>query len=183
MKIKVQVVIEPDDEGAASVHEVAEIERGALQAETLGLRLGEAKDLLAQVQEVVVAEQVRACLAGHIACSDCGRARRHKDARTIAVQTLFGALCLESPRWHHCSCRPHSTKTFSPLAEILPERATPELLYLEAKFAGLVSYGLSASLLGELLPLGRHLHAMTLRRHVQATAERLEDELGPEQVM
>jgi len=52
---------------------------------------------------------------------------------------------------------------------------------LEAKFAGLVSYGLGAGLLSELLPLGRRLHAMTLRRHVQATAQRLEDELGPEQ--
>jgi hypothetical protein len=69
------------------------------------------------------------------------------------------------------------------LAEVLPERTTPELLYLEAKFAGLVSYGLSTMLLGELLPLGRCLHAMTVRRHVQATAQRLEDELGPEQAM
>ena len=135
------------------------------------------------MQEVVVAEQVRCCLAGHVACPECGQARRHKDARTIAVQTLFGALRLKSPRWHRCACRPHATKTFSPLAEVLPERTTPELLYLEPKFAGLVSYGLSTRLLGELLPLGQHLHAMTLRRHVQATAQRLEDELGPEQAM
>jgi hypothetical protein len=183
MRIKVQVVVQPDDERAASVHEVADLERGALRAETLGLRLEEAKDLLAQVQEVVVAEQVRRCLAGHVACPECGQARRHKDARTIAVQTLFGALRLKSPRWHHCPCRRRLTKTFSPLAEVLPERTTPELLYLEAKFAGLVSYGLSTRLLGELLPLGQHLHAMTLRRHVQATAERLEDELGPEEAM
>jgi hypothetical protein len=183
MRIKVQVVIERDEETQASVHEVAHLERGALRAETLGLGLEEAKDLLAQVQDVMVAEQVRACLAQHLGCADCGRARRHKDARTITVQTLFGALRLQSPRWHHCACRPHATKTFSPLAEVMPERTSPELLYLEAKFAGLVSYGLSTRLLGELLPLGQHLHAMTLRRHVQATAERLEDELGPEQVM
>jgi hypothetical protein len=183
MRIKVQVVIEPDDEEAASVHVVADLARGALQAETLDLRLDEAKDLLAQVQDVMVAEQVRRCLGQHVACPDCGRGRRHKDIRTIAVQTLFGVLRLQSPRWHHCSCRHHSTKTFSPVAEVLPERTTPELLYLEAKFAGLVSYGLSANLLGELLPLGRRLHATTVRRHVRATAQRLEDELGPEQAM
>jgi hypothetical protein len=35
----------------------------------------------------------------------------------------------------------------------------------------------------ETLPLGRALHATTVRRHAQATAERLEDELGPEQPM
>jgi len=183
MRIRVQVVVEPDDERAVLVHEVAHLERTILQAETLGLRLEEAKDLLAQVQDVMVAEQVRRCLAQRVGCPDCGRARRHKDARTIAVQTLFGALRLKSPRWHRCACRPHATKTFSPLAEVLPERTTPELLYLEAKFAGLVSYGLSTRLLGKLLPLGRRLHAMTLRRHVQATAQRLEDELGPEQAM
>ena len=165
------------------MHEVAELERGALRAETLGLGLEEAKDLLAQVQDVMVAEQVRRCLVQRVGCPDCGKARRHKDARTITVHTLFGVLRLRSPRWHHCACRPHATKTFSPLAEVLPERASPELLYLEAKFAGLVSYGLGASLLSELLPLGRRLHAMTVRRHVQATAQRVEDELGPEQAM
>ena len=51
---------------------------------------------------------------------------------------------------------------------------------MQAPFAGLVSYGLSADLLGELLPLGRALHANTVRRQVQATAQRLEDELGEE---
>src|SRR5207245_3384032 len=54
---------------------------------------------------------------------------------------------------------------------------------LGAKFAGLVSYGLSAKLLAEVLPLGRTLHATAVREHVQATAQQLEDELGPEQVM
>ena len=60
------------------------------------------------------------------------------------------------------------------------ERTTPELQYLEAKFAGLVSYGLSAKLLAEVLPLGRPLHATAVRRHTQAVAQRLEDELGEE---
>jgi hypothetical protein len=57
-------------------------------------------------------------------------------------------------------------RSFSPLAELLPERTTPELLYLEAKFAGLASYGLSAKLLAELLPLGRSLEASAVRRHL-----------------
>ena len=75
----------------------------------------------------------------------------------------------------------HEHRTFSPLAEVLPSRATPELLYLEAKFAGLASYGLSARLLAEVLPLGRPLHATAVRLHTQAIAQRLEDELGTEQ--
>jgi hypothetical protein len=183
MRIRVQVVIEADDGSLPAVHDVAQLDRDALQVDTLGLRLAEAKDLLQQVQRVVVDEQVRACLAQQMACPHCGRARRHKDATTIVLRTLFGTLHLPSPRWHHCVCQPQPSQTFSPLAATLPERTTPELRYLESKFAGLVSYGLSAQLLAETLPLGRPLHAATVRLHAQATAARLERELGPEQPM
>ena len=86
-------------------------------------------------------------------------------------------------RWHQCPCQPQTTRTFNPLAAALPERTTPELLYLESKFAGLVSYGLSARLLTETLPIGRPLYASAVRLHAQATGERLESELGPEQSM
>ncbi len=61
-----------------------------------------------------------------------------------------------------------------------PERPTPELPYLEAKFAGLTCYGLSAQLLAEVPPTGRPLHGTVLRRQVQGVAQRLEDELGEE---
>ncbi len=88
---------------------------------------------------------------------------------------------MASPRWRHCPCQSQPTHTFCPLAAALPERATPELRYLESKFAGLVSYGQSARLLAETLPLGRMLHASAVRLHALATAERLESELGPEQ--
>jgi hypothetical protein len=162
---------------------VALLERGDLHIDTLGLQLAEAKDLLQQVQEVVISEQVRTSLAKQVACPDCGLPRRYKDTDTIVVRTLFGTLHVRSPRWRQCPCQPRPTRTFSPLAAILPERTTPELLYLESKFAGLVSYGLSARLLAETLPLGRPLHATAVRLHAQATAERLESELGPEQSM
>lgn len=183
MRIRVQVVIEGDEDVPPEVHEVADLQRGDLGADTLGLHLAEAKELLARVQEVVVDEQVRACLAAKVACPHCDRPRRHKDQRSIAMRTLFGTLRLLSPSWHHCPCRPNGRQSFSPLTELLPERTTPELLYLEARFAGLMSYGLSANLLGELLPLGRPLHPSSVRRHVRATAQRLEEELGPEQAM
>ena len=114
------------------------------------------------------------------ACPDCGEAHRHKDARGIVVRSLYGTLHLRSPRWWHCSCQPHDARTFSPLAALLPERTTPELAYLEAKFSGLAAYGLSAKLLGEVLPLGRRLHATTLLRQAHAVAQRLENELGNE---
>jgi len=180
MKVTVRVTLEADDDTPAVVHEVFALARGALASDTLGLHLDEAKDLLCAVQSAIVEEQVRGALAAQVACPDCGKAHRHKDAREIVVRSLFGTLRLSSPRWWHCSCAIHQTRTFSPLAALIAERTTPELQYLEAKFAGLVSYGLSAKLLAEILPLGRPLHAIAVRLHAQAVAQRLEDELGDE---
>ena len=69
--------------------------------------------------------------------------------------TLFGKLRLDSPRLYHCGCyRKQAPCSFSPLAELVPERTAPELAYLESKFAALISYGLSAQLLAEVLPTG-----------------------------
>src|SRR5216684_7115985 len=186
MRLRVQVVIESDDDAdhqAPDVHEVTQIDRHALSVDTLGLQLDEAKHLLQKVQSVLIDEQVRTSLAEQVVCPDCGRPRAHKDTKTIVTRTLFGTLHLRSPRWRQCPCQPQTTRTFSPLAAALPEHTTPELLYLESKFAGLVSYGLSARWLAETLPIGRPLHASTVRLHALATGERLESELGPEQPM
>jgi len=181
MKVTVSVSIQPDDNAPTVVHEVLSLDRGALAPDTVGLHLDEAKDLLAGVQQTIVAEQARAVLADRTACPSCGAPHRHKDSREIVVRTLFGTLRLPSPRWWHCPCSSQQARTFSPLAEALADRATPELLYLEAKFSGLISYGLSAKLLADVLPLGRPLHATAVRLHTQAVAQRLEGELGPEQ--
>jgi hypothetical protein len=93
-------------------------------------------------------------------------------------RTPFGKVELDSPQWYRCRCEPQNQKTFSPLAEVLPERTSPELVYLETKFAALVSYGLSVQLLHEILPLGQGLSTTTVRRRVRQTAERLESERG-----
>jgi hypothetical protein len=156
------------------------LDRDALAPDTLGLRLAKAQDLLVAVQDTIVAHQVQSAVAAQTACPACGRPRRHKDTRAIVVRSLFGALRLPSPRWWHCDCRTQRSRTFQPLAELLPDRTTPELAYLQARFAGLVSYGITATLLGELLPLGRRLHPAVVRRQTQAVAQRLEDELGDE---
>ncbi len=183
MKVSVQVIVHPDDDAEASpvVREVFTLDRGDLAPDTLGLQVAEAKDLLAAVQDTLVEQQATAAITRQAACPHCGRAHRHKDTRTIVVRSLFGTLRLASPRWWHCGCRDHPARTFQPLAELLPERTTPELACLQARFAALVSYGITADLLGELLPLGRRLHPAAVRRAVHAVADRLEGELGEEQ--
>ena len=93
------------------------------------------------------------------------------------MRTLFGALPLGSPRWWHCPCQARASRNNQPALPPLRERTTPELSYLQTRFAALVSYGLSADMLNKILPLGRVLHTTTVRRQVQATAQRLENEL------
>ena len=181
MKITVQVVLHADDDTQTVVREAFTLNRETLTPDTVGLQLQEAKDLLAAVQDTVVEHQVNTALSTQVGCPDCGIPRRHKDSRRIVMRTVFGVLRLDSPRWWTCPCTPRTARTFSPLAAVLRERITLELSYLQARFAGLVSYGLSADLLNEILPLGRALHATTVRRQVQATAQRLENELGDEQ--
>jgi hypothetical protein len=159
MKVSVQVIVHPDDaENSAVVREVFALDRDGLALDTLGLQLAEAKDLLVAVQDSLVEHQVNAAITKQAPCPRCGKPRRHKDTRAIVVRSLFGALRLPSPRWCHCSCQDQRSRTFQPLAELLGERTAPELAYLQARFAGLVSYGITAKLLGELLPLGRRLH-------------------------
>ena len=61
-----------------------------------------------------------------------------------------------------------------------PEPTTPELLFLETKWAALVSYGVTAQLLHDVLPIDDALAPCTIREHVFTVAERLEQALGEE---
>ena len=82
---------------------------------------------------------------------------------------------------YHCVCRPHDTKTFSPLAELLPNHTLPEFLFLETKWASLMSYGMTAKLLQDVLPIEEPINTFIIRQHIADVAERLEQELGDEQ--
>ena len=181
MRVRIQVIVESEAGDPPVVQEVAALERGPLQAEGLGLTLAEAKGLLRGVQEAMVAQQAAEFVAQQEGCPDCGKARPRKGRHEIVYRTLFGKLRLDSPRLYECPCRGPARASVSPLAERLPERTAPELAYLEAKFAALVSYGLTVDLLAEILPLGAELNTTAVRRQVRTVAERAEGELGAEQ--
>jgi hypothetical protein len=55
------------------------------------------------------------------------------------------------------------------------------LLYLETRWASLVSYGMTASLLKDVLPISGTIDASTIRRHLHKVATRHEADLGSEQ--
>jgi hypothetical protein len=180
MKFKVQVVTLRDD-GDESVREVACVERDDLTPASLGLSIPDSKTILQAIQEVVVEWQMHAYLDAQRYCPDCGKLRHSKGSHHTVFRTVFGDLPVESPRFTHCPCQAHATESFSPLAALLPERTTPELLYLETKWASLSSYGTSVKLLQDVLPFYEPLEPVTIRNHVCKLAERLEDELGDEQ--
>jgi hypothetical protein len=136
MKLSVHVVLHTDEGTDPVMREVLTVQREALTDQMLGLQLAEAKDLLEAVQDAVVNAQVTQALVEQAPCPHCGRSRRHKDSRDIVVRSLFGILRLPSPRWWHCGCQSQSAATFSPLAELLPARTTPELAYLQPASPG-----------------------------------------------
>jgi hypothetical protein len=176
MKITVQITIQSDQGQADVVQEVAQLERGPVQPETLGLSLAEARAILAGLERTMAEQQVAEFTVQEWPCPCCGRARACKDRQSIVYRTPFGKLKLESPRLYRCRCESKTRASFSPLVERLPERTSPELTYLETKFSALVSYGLSLKLLEEVLPIGQHLSGTALQNRVRRMAERLEGE-------
>ena len=126
MKVKVQVITITDD-GEESIREVACVERDELTPASLGLSIADSKAILQGIQEVVVEWQMNAYLDQQRYCPECGKLRHSKGSHHTVFRTVFGDLPVESPRFTHCPCQAHETESFSPLAELLPERTTPEL--------------------------------------------------------
>jgi hypothetical protein len=180
MICKIQVVTVGEDR-REETREITSIQRTDVKPETLGLTLAEGKMILKDLQQIVVESQVSSLLLPKRTCPECGEPRCSKGNHTLSVRTVFGRLTVRSPRLYHCVCRAHDTNTFSPLAELLPNHALPELLFLETKWASLMSYGMTSKLLQDVLPIDEPVNAFTIRQHVADVAERLEQEMGNEQ--
>jgi len=182
MKIRIQVVIEHDDETSETiVEEIGCLQRGNPRPETLGLTLEEGRALLGSIQREMVKQQIAGYIEGQRACRDCGQSYRRNGRHHITYRTLFGRIRLESPRFYTCPCRLREQKSFSPVVQLLPERTAPELRYLQTKWASLMSYGLTVDLLEEVLPLKTNY--ASVYRHTHQAAVRIESELGEEQFM
>ena len=181
MKMRIQVVVEAENGEPENVEEIARLERGALRAGDLGLTLAEAKVLLHCMQQAVVTEQIVEYLEKFKTCPDCGAHRTRKGRHLLVYRTLFGKFNLVSPRLYDCTCQNHGRHSLNPLTALLGTHCAPELLYLETRFASLMSYGLSVELLTEVLPIAEEISPTSVRRHLQRVAERIEGELGEEQ--
>jgi hypothetical protein len=182
MHFRIQVVAVAED-GTEHFQEIADLMRSEAKIETIGLTLKESKQVLHNLQQTIVEYQVAAYLEQERPCPHCQKQRQMKDCDTSPFRTLFGTIQVPNPRWHHCACREQNKRTFRPLTALLPERTGPELLYLETKWASLVSYGQTSKLLHEVLPIDQKHSEVTVRNHLLSMAERGEKAMGTEKSM
>jgi hypothetical protein len=181
MKVRLHLSIESDAGHVEEIKEVITLERKpTLTPDRLGLSLAESKQVLHEMQQILVAHQTATYVADQRKCPDCGVERKCKGTHKLVYRTLFGKLKIESPRFYTCPCQKRETRSISPLADVLKDRTAPELVYLESKFAALMSYGLTVELLAEVLPFTRERSVATVHRNLQRLAERAEQELGEE---
>jgi hypothetical protein len=180
MRVKLQLVMCSDEGHEETVTDVITLDKNHRRIEHLGLTLAEAKELLRTLQRHLLQHQVDTFLDTYSTCADCGALLKMKAHARRSFRTLFGTFTLDSPRLEHCDCTRHKTSSFRPLSALLTESVAPELLYMEAKWSSLVSYGMSLDALKDFLPLDGTLDVKTVRYDTLKVAKRLEAELGDE---
>jgi hypothetical protein len=181
MRIQIHLRIVTDDDSVISEDEILHLDKGCDRLEAIGLSLAEAKAVLANTQERLVTAQTVHFLDQCRYCELCGCQLRSKGRCRIRFHTAYGTIPLVSPRFHRYGCQLAAAKSFSPLTGLFTEHTAPELLYLETKWASLVSFGLTAQLLKEVLPIGSTANVSTIRSHLHRVATRQETDLGGEQ--
>jgi hypothetical protein len=154
MKFRIDGVCE-DGSGAEQPQELMTLSRDELAMETLELTLADSKQLLHALQSHVVDQQVKKHLEQHRTRPQCGcHFTGNGQGKNRQINTLFGLMSVSNPRWLRCDCDPDSGITFRPMASCLPDRSSPELQYLETKWASLIPYTKALDLLKEVLPVG-----------------------------
>src|SRR5229473_1393129 len=181
MRVKLQLVMCNDQGDEETVTDIITLNKDNQRIEHLGLTMAESKHLLSTLQQHLLQQQVTTFLDTCSDCPDCGTPLPLKARSRRSFRTLFGTFQFDSPRLEHCDCTRRKTVSFRPLAARLTESVAPELLYREAKWSSLVSYGMSLDALQDFLPLDLSLDVKTVRYDTLKVAKRLEAELGDEQ--
>lgn len=181
MKITVQAVVERDDGSRESVTLYKlNRPRGGAPNSGLGMFVDESRELCAQLQNVVMREQVNELIESLKRCPSCSRALGQKDHKELVYRTAFGKYRLPSPRLYsrcgHCGHQSHPAQTFSPMATALPERTHPQWIWLQTRFASVMSYSLARRFLAPAFDGARNLPVSTIRTNVQRAGARLEAE-------
>ena len=129
---------------------------------------------------MLVSQQAAGWMAGQLACRRCGSVLAQKDSRSIVTRTVFGNVAVPSPRLWACNCaakQGEPRRSVSPLCKAMPQRVTPELEYLQAKWAAHLPYRQATELLREVLPLDKAISLGSTRRRVLAVGNAIDAEI------
>ena len=164
-------LVETGTDNRAQSVEVMEISRpnGLRDIASLGLTLPEAKQLLARVQQAVVAAQARDHAGLRLDCAACGLRCHAKDWRPHQIATVFGGVTVRLRRFLCSGCGRGETATSWPSHC----RSTPELDQLRAHLSALMPYRVAAGVLEHLLPVEAGKSPETLRGHTLEVGEHL----------
>ena len=175
--MKWRVVVElTGADGAVRTHEVSAGGATAidLSSASVGLTLADGKRTLAALQGHLVRAQVEEYCRGRRRCPRCDSQRPLKDLRTRRLLSLFGTVEVRAPRFTPCRCAVTCRRTLSPVAEIMPNRCSPEYERLVAKMGSLLPYRRARALLSEFLPITDAPAVETARRRTMRVGARLE---------
>jgi hypothetical protein len=95
--------------------------------------------------------------------------------------SLFGTVEDRAPRFLPCLCAVTRRHTLNPVAEIMPDRYTPEYEHIIAKMGSLLPYARARTLLADFLPLGDVPAVETTRRRTLRVGARLEQQAASSQ--
>jgi hypothetical protein len=136
-----------------------------------GLTLTEAKLLLAQVQQQVVALQAHDHAMFRPDCQVCGERYHAKGWRPHRIATLFGEVRVKLPRLACAGCGCGETGLNWPSHC----RSPPGLDERQARLSALMPYRVAADLLQHVLPINAGTSPETLRSHTLQVGRRLGD--------
>src|SRR5215217_1445490 len=161
-------------DGTPQRHEVGSGERipTGHTAAMLGLGLEEGKAILAAVQRHLVAAQLDEHCRSRRRCDRCGAPRPLKDRRPRRLISLFGVVEVRAPRFDPCRCGVACRRSITPVAEIMPDRCTPEYERVVAAMGAALPYRRALALLEAFFPLGDAPTVETTRQRVGARLER-----------
>jgi hypothetical protein len=127
----------------------------------LGLTVPNGKQVLAGLQQEIVAAQARSHSVRRPKCRSCSGVCHVKDYRNHAVATHLGQVTVRLPRFRCAECGAIEAGTGWPLHC----RSTPELDQLQAHFSALMPYRVAADLLKQVFPIDAGKDPETVRRH------------------
>jgi hypothetical protein len=160
------------ESGETTEVEVARLERDEQAGlADLGLRLAEAKQLMAAIQAEIVPAQVTIAGEHRRTCLACERALASKGHYTATFRSLFGDVPIRVRRLLACPCQEMvEARSFAAFA-LEAATVAPELAYVTARYAALAPFGKVADLLSELLPVSGSPNAGTVRNRTMRVGE------------